>query len=1337
MKYIRTIGLCLLLFVSMVIFSTMLIAQAADGNPLAGTQAEKDVENAVLNAITAHRESTPIYAMFQISIVNIQIDQGGEWATAGMVLADTKAVDLPATEPGLAILHWEANSWQAALPGDLLWRKWLNSLPPTLMDPETVDYWNSVLALKTCQLPRTPVLSGFYLPWQYGQTAQLTQSVHHDMYDADAATASYPEHYAFDFVRAGGVAMFNIWASRSGTIVGFKDDVPNDDHTNVNYVLIKDSVYNVYELYLHLAQNSIPPHLKSVGAVVKRSEVIGIVDNTGNSTGSHLHFQAEIQPTSWFNCSVDITFDDVTINGGRPRQKDAFPDNIYCYASDNCSSYQTYYVSGNRRGDLDDPTGDFTNIHNGDVITDSNLAFSGWGADATSGFLSAQALIGTKGVWQTGGLEIVGTPFSGSINFCSLSIPNGIVDLGLRLTDNSGNVIDRKPLRSVILSVQCPPPPPPVCQPGPGQVALFADPNFQGVCAVFGPNAGYLSTSLNIPGINTASSVVVGSGARASLYSKDSFSGREETFYQSDTNLADNRIQDDSVVSLIVQSANDMPFGLSAGWPLTGQVINGNESATIYWNSMAGLSQYQLRLIRANNTLTTTWLSQPWITSDSLNLSPGVYSWQVRGRTSPTASTWITPTNWTDPQTFTVTQASYTSNSSVSLPFTDDVVNSGGWTATGWWKVSNTATPAIPGSSTGTPPYWWAGNTNPNGNNYELKRSSSLTSVPIILDANAVSYLDFYYYYQTEVKPGDYLINSPLYWDQRLVQVVLQDGHVETVYQLSGDIMQAWKQSPHISLAKYIGKTIRIRFYFETVDGSDGQTGVENNFSGWFVDKINVNTTTPATCSPDAYEGANGNNTPATAYHLTLPYQSLSTGRICQNDPDYYSFDGKAGDQVQITTDTYQTATHMDTVMALIDSDGTSVLAFNDDNPFSGRVDSYIHTTLPRDGTYYIRVQAFNFPNYYWTSLPDNGQSRVYDLHFGIDHNYPQIANFSPPEQARYLKNLTQAMAEIIGTTSGLESIEFFWHTSDWMTTTWKSLGTAVQLNNHYSVSLDPSVIGDQDDMAVYVVAKSRAGLSSVLGSTHIATDFTPPTTQFLPMAMVEPSNVLNLNWKGSDSRSGLDYFVLDERIDNLPWQHIYTSTQLTTQYEVVSPGHSYWYRLHGVDQAGNIEGDHIISTTVPAANVLCQLNETGKPIGDLFENDNSRGQAKYLAVGGVQERNFCNPQTSDFTGDEDWITTTVQVGNTYAFQAAVFQPGKSTARLAAPILQLFASNGATLIKESSPLVFPATGLMLWKADRSGIVSLRVLNLDPRALAISYSLSVSQVNLIFYLPLIR
>ncbi len=173
--------------------------------------------------------------------------------------------------------------------------------------------------------PTGVVYGGYKLPWKAGLTKRLTWSVAHG--------SCYPKYYctyAFDF--ADGT-MFEILASKGGYVYHWRDTCSNNDSGCTNSITIEDRTTNpwTYQIYLHLAKGSIPANLKVKGTPVAQGMKLGNADNTGNSTGHHLHFMV-IEKTTLDSCrnycfgrSVDITFSDVSINwhdgtrGGRPR----------------------------------------------------------------------------------------------------------------------------------------------------------------------------------------------------------------------------------------------------------------------------------------------------------------------------------------------------------------------------------------------------------------------------------------------------------------------------------------------------------------------------------------------------------------------------------------------------------------------------------------------------------------------------------------------------------------------------------------------------------------------------------------------------------------------------------------------------------------------------------------------------------------------------------------------------------------------------------------------------------------------------------------------------------
>ena len=176
--------------------------------------------------------------------------------------------------------------------------------------------------------PKVPkamqTMGGYYLPWKAGDTKRLTWSISH------SSCANNYCRYAFDF--ADGTH-YPVLAAKGAYVFHFNDSCWDNDHSCTNSITLQDRSTTpwTYQIYLHLERNSIPAEIRKVGTYVPRGVHIANVDNTGYSTGSHLHFMVtsglSYNPCKWYcwGPSVDITFRDVKVNwdeatqGGRPR----------------------------------------------------------------------------------------------------------------------------------------------------------------------------------------------------------------------------------------------------------------------------------------------------------------------------------------------------------------------------------------------------------------------------------------------------------------------------------------------------------------------------------------------------------------------------------------------------------------------------------------------------------------------------------------------------------------------------------------------------------------------------------------------------------------------------------------------------------------------------------------------------------------------------------------------------------------------------------------------------------------------------------------------------------
>ncbi|MFZ3069772.1 MAG: M23 family metallopeptidase [Anaerolineaceae bacterium] len=258
-----------------------------------------------------------------------------------MAANDLTTGELLAREPHIILAAWDETSGQ--------WLMHFEEDDDFVHIFESSAFKDSELAERFFESdPKAPIsvetYGGFYLPWRAGLSKRLTWSVGHNSCASGYCT------YAFDF--ADGT-MFQVLATKSGYVYHWKDTCNNGNSSCTNSITIQDRSTTpwTYHIYLHIAKGSIPFALKEKGVRVLRGQTIAYADDTGYSTGNHVHFMV-VEQTTLNSCanycwgrSVDITFRDVTINwdaatqGGRPR----LPDEASWYGGEG----QTSYVSGN------------------------------------------------------------------------------------------------------------------------------------------------------------------------------------------------------------------------------------------------------------------------------------------------------------------------------------------------------------------------------------------------------------------------------------------------------------------------------------------------------------------------------------------------------------------------------------------------------------------------------------------------------------------------------------------------------------------------------------------------------------------------------------------------------------------------------------------------------------------------------------------------------------------------------------------------------------------------------------------------------------------------------
>jgi murein DD-endopeptidase MepM/ murein hydrolase activator NlpD len=785
------------------------------------------------------------FLLYEVKIVGVEYSPDGTTALLWLGMIDPETNELVAGEPGLAIAHLtektslSANSWNISLQADTDWQSELDAIPESLLSADGREIYTYTSDEKS-SIQTT--FSGYKLPWAKGTARRVSQTVSHINTTCPGSLACL---YAFDFASYAPDADWPILASRGGTVVRWRTDVPTrsysvcpGDGTSGNYVVLKDesTTPTTYQLYLHLAANSMPESLRQVGAVVNQGDFIGTVDNTGASCGSHLHFMVHNNAASYWGNSVDITFDDVSVNGGRPRTYTEATSSTYAQYG---TQYTTgnYYTSDNQGANP--PTATVNYPQAGATISEESPLVMGVAHDDQAVTRVQAMAAGSDGVWKAAGSAQTGssiTTFALDADLCSAGFTAGSLTLGVRVWDNYGNMsTDIQGKRTINFTSACAsvtptPTPEPSCSVGPNKIVLYAEPNYQGACREYAqtgtevlvPNLA--SDDSKVGGDNVAS-VEIGSNSRLILFTDNNYTGRNASFESSDPDLSDNLVGANTASSLKVQPRDAFSMGQpemvapqSGASYTTGEtVLFRAQNAETDAYGIPGAVEYQLTVCNVDTGVCPYVrydLKTPWdLVSE---LEPGNYRARLFGVNYSASSALRSQS--TGYINFSVTDAGIASTSGYSFPYGDSMtVNNGDWTASGLWQSTASGWRYGDGSS-------YAGS----GAN-----EGTLTSPPITLGAEDTPYLWFDYQYHTE--------SSAKLWDQRRLQISVNGGPFQNLPyrpQLSGDPMDT-TVTTWASLMAYRGSTIQLRFYFNTIDANN------NSGLGWLVSNVQVNDTVP------------------------------------------------------------------------------------------------------------------------------------------------------------------------------------------------------------------------------------------------------------------------------------------------------------------------------------------------------------------------------------------------------------------------------------------------------------------------------------------------------------
>jgi hypothetical protein len=330
--------------------------------------------------------------------------------------------------------------------------------------------------------------------------------------------------------------------------------------------------------------------------------------------------------------------------------------------------------------------------------------------------------------------------------------------------------------------------------------------------------------------------------------------------------------------------------------------------------------------------------------------------------------------------------------------------------------------------------------------------------------------------------------------------------------------------------------------------------------------------TIPKSC--DAYEPNN-----VTSLSTPISYGDVvNWSAICPaGDEDYFAFSGTAGDKVFADIDGQIYASALDSHLALIDSNGTTILVQNEDEPgFSNSTDSQISFQLPHDGTYFLRVRASNHPG-------DGGLDHYYSISLTTDDAAPTVA-ITDPENGAWLDPRTVTItAAASDDASGVQELEFWWHENGQINPYWTLLGEDNNSVDGWQLDFDTSVQPEQQSGALRVRATDRLGNFNEDTSSNLGLDRTAPSSVANSPAVIDWL-IVPISWTAEDNLSGVDNVTLWVRYPGKDWRDTGLPAQSgasgTFDAMLAFGSGSYEFATRAVDYAGNDEGKPLAADT-------------------------------------------------------------------------------------------------------------------------------------------------------------
>jgi cysteine-rich repeat protein len=249
----------------------------------------------------------------------------------------------------------------------------------------------------------------------------------------------------------------------------------------------------------------------------------------------------------------------------------------------------------------------------------------------------------------------------------------------------------------------------------------------------------------------------------------------------------------------------------------------------------------------------------------------------------------------------------------------------------------------------------------------------------------------------------------------------------------------------------------------------------------------------------------NGAVTQATP--LASPKDVVVGNIMPSGDVDYYSFTGVAGERVYAAT---QTATspnaQPDTVLTLLETDGTTEIETDDDNGnFTSQSSSIAGAVLPTSGTYYLRVSHYN----------PGLELRPYRLHFQKRNGLPQSEIEPNDAVPQTVSAVAGAGAWLAGSISSEADIDYYYFTLNAGDTIFASLDMdperdGTDFDAYIGGGLFPNIYFGWDDAGLEPAPDSEAFFTTVqaagLYAVRIASGATSGTGNYVLSISAHPA---------------------------------------------------------------------------------------------------------------------------------------------------------------------------------------------------------------------------------------